>query len=111
MPKTKDGGWRIDDREVKVPTKKGGIVMNRQMKYPKNTKVIIVESDDERQRQIYGQYENHIGKRGIVIGIGAIMEDLPGGSVLEKPIYLYEIDTGADKTILIPEEMIRPIEK
>ena len=85
--------------------------MNRQIKYPKNTKVTIVKADDEKQRQIYGQYESYIGERGIVIGIGAIVNNLPDVPIFEKPIYLYEINIGRDKTILIPEEMIKPIEE
>ncbi len=39
----------------------------------------------------------------------------PGGEesqapILEKPIYLYEVDIGIEETILVPEEMLKQIE-
>lgn len=85
--------------------------MNRQVKYPKGTKVVVVEASDKRQMGLFDAFKEYIGKKGIVIGIGFAMRNIPNSiTVLENDIDLYEIDTGI-KTIFVPEEMLQVDDK
>jgi len=83
--------------------------MNKQLKYCRLDKVIVVTPEGKRQRQLYLNLERCIGKTGVVVECFAGIGDLLDTPILGRTTY-YEIAIGLEK-ITIPEEMLRLVDK